>query len=335
MTRTLPLLLLLGCAGGPRWAFDPDAEEGVHGNVAVEWWYHFGFLEDDAGGRWGWYSSFFRAHGSGLTARYLIRELLDLKTGRGDYRGFLGEEALAAYVLSSGRKSLPPPHEPLRGPVLEKAGDPLRLRYADDSLERIGPRAWRLKAGAVDLELRAVAEPMAVEGTGLTGLERPDDMHYVTFPRLEAKGAVNGRPAKGVLWYDHQWGGSWVQQHVGWSWWGLQLDDGANVNAVVLRDTRTGAIRKATATHDRAVYSLSAKPLRHWDSPAGVRYPVAWELEAGPLRLKIEPMHADREHPVLFGQDFIWEGPVTVSGSVAGRGYQELVGYPKDSKVPR
>ena len=122
---------------------------------------------------------------------------------------------------------------------------------------------------------------------------------------------------------------------MGWSWWGLQLDDGTNLNAVVIRDTRTGAIRKATATHDRAVYALRAKSVRSWDSPMGVRYPVAWELEAGPLKLKIEPMHPDREHPVLFGQEAIWEGPVTVSGSVSGRGYQELVGYPKDSRVPR
>jgi predicted secreted hydrolase len=333
MRRALPLLLLLGCAGGARWAFDPDAEEGVHGNVAVEWWYHYGFLTDDAGGEWGWYSSFFRANGSGLSARYLIHELLDLKTGRGDYRGHLGNEALGAFALSTGKKKLPPPHEPIPGPMLEKPGDPLKLKYADAELERTGRRTWRLKVGGVDLALRAAAEPMAVEGTGLTGLDRPDDMHYVTFPRLEATGTVNGRPARGTLWYDHQWGGSWVQKDVGWSWWGLQLDDGSNVNAVVIRDTRTGAVRKSVATHDRGVLPLRAKSTSTWDSPSGVRYPTAWELEAGDLRLKVEPLFADREHPVLFGLEAIWEGPVRVSGSRSGRGYQELVGYPKDGRI--
>jgi predicted secreted hydrolase len=334
MTRALPLLLvLLGCSGGPRWAFDPDAEEGVHGDVSVEWWYHFGFLEDDAGGSWGWFSSFFRAHGPLLSARYLIHELLDLKSGQGDYRGHLGSEALRAYGLTTGRKELPSSHQAIPGTVLEKAGDPLRLKYGEATLERTGDRTWRLRAGAVDLELSAVGEPMAVEGTGLTGLDRPDDMRYATFPRLEARGTVNGRPARGTLWYDHQWGSSWVQQGIGWSWWGLQLDDGSNLNAVVLRDTKSGAIRKATATHDHAVYPLEARAVGAWESPAGIRYPVEWELSAGPLKLRVEPLHRDREHPVLFGLETIWEGPVRVSGTRSGRGYQELVGYAKDGRI--
>ena len=64
-----------------------------------------------------------------------------------------------------------------------------------------------------------------------------------------------------------------------------------------------------------------------------MKYPIAWELSAGPLRLRVEPYFPDREHPVLFGLEAIWEGPIRVTGSHTGRGFQELVGYPKDSKV--
>ncbi|HYE99132.1 MAG TPA: lipocalin family protein [Planctomycetota bacterium] len=330
----LSLLLAAGCAApGYDWGFDPDAEEGVHGGVPVEWWYHWGFLTDETGGEWAWFSSFFRAHGQGLAARYLLHDLLDMKSGKSDYRSLLGSEVLTAWQLSSGKKSPEPPHGLIPGGMREKAGGPLDLKYGDAALIRTGHRTWRLEAGGVDLQLRATAPPMAVEGTGLTGLDKPDDMHYYTFPRLEAVGTVRGRKAKGLLWYDHQWGGSWVQQTVGWSWWGVQFDDGSNLNAVVIRDTKTGKVLKATATHDERVYALTARPTAHWTSPLGVRYPTAWELSAGPLRLRVEPYFPDREHPVLFGLEAIWEGPVRVTGSHAGRGFQELVGYPKDARV--
>ena len=39
-----------------------------------------------------------------------------------------------------------------------------------------------------------------------------------------------------------------------------------------------------------------------------------------------------RESPVLGEQESIWEGPVTVTGSVTGRGYQELVSYARERK---
>ncbi|HXX92760.1 MAG TPA: hypothetical protein VEN81_03950, partial [Planctomycetota bacterium] len=92
------LLILAGCHGippdpapspeaeggvhgspAPGFAFDPDREEGVHGGVEVEWWYHYGFLTDDSGGEWAVFSSFFRAERKGVPlSRYLLYDLLDL-----------------------------------------------------------------------------------------------------------------------------------------------------------------------------------------------------------------------------------------------------------------
>jgi predicted secreted hydrolase len=323
--------LLASCA-----AYDIHEEEGIHGEVEVEWWYHWGYLTDDAGGEWACFSSFFRLWKKGIPlTRYLLYDLTDMKTGERSYRSSVGEE-FTAILRSVGLKpKIPPPHTPIPGAPLEKAGDPLKLTYGADTLEQVGRGAYRLRVGDVEVTLRALSEPMAVEGTGLTGITTPETMHYYTFPRLEAEGSVRGKKAKGLFWYDHQWGSSWVGPSMGWSWWGLQLDDGTNVNAYVLRDVKSGSILRAVCTHDWRVYPLEATPLAWWESRLKIRYPVAWALKAGPLDLNIAPFHEDRESIVLGEGETIWEGPVRVTGSAGGRGFQELVGYGREQKRPK
>ena len=330
MRRTLLFFLLsalAACQSVSPFAFDPDAEEGVHGGVTVEWWYHFGWLTDDTGKEWAHFSSFFRAQRStGPVGRYLIYDLTDLATGKKDFHSLVGEESPKP-LKALGLRAIPPPHRVIPGSPLENSGDPLRLTYGDAVFRKTGHRTYHLKIGKVDLTLRATSEPMAVEGTGLTGIKQPDDMHYYTIPRLEATGTVNGRRAKGIMWYDHQWGSSWVEPTIGWSWWGLQLDDDTDVNAYVLRNIETGEILKATFTRDSQLYPLKATPFRSWTGKSKREYPIAWDLEGAGLNLRVEPLFDNREVPILGTLRAIWEGPVKVTGSVTGRGYQELVGY--------
>jgi predicted secreted hydrolase len=304
-----------------------DAEEGIHPGLPIEWWYHWGYLRDDEGGEWSLFSSFFRTWRQDVPLmRYQLYDLTDLRTGTRTSRSAAGEEALAVAARFTGQRRFQPPHEVIPGAPLEEPG-PLRLRYGEDLLERVGDRTYRLKVQDADLTLKAVSPAMAVEGTGLTGVKTPDDMKYYTIPRLEARGSLRGRPVRGVLWYDHQWGASWVGSEMGWAWWGLHLDDGRNLNAYVLRDVKTGEVHRAVATLDNRVLPLEAVPLQTWTSPAGVAYPVRWRLKAGDLDLEVIPRFPDRDTPVLGILKAIWEGPVTVSGSCPGRGFQELVGY--------
>ncbi|HLY11814.1 MAG TPA: lipocalin family protein [Planctomycetota bacterium] len=330
----LALGVLAGCAGpAPRWAFDPGAEEGIHADVRVEWWYHWGFLEDEDGGRWSCFSSFFRTWKPGFPiTRYQLYDLTNLATGERRSRSAAGAELLPLVKALSGEAKLPKPHDIIPGEPLEKGGDPLRVRYGDDLFELLDRDRYRLKTGEVDVELHPVSEFMAVEGTGLTGVGKPEEMHYYSVPRLRATGTVRGRKATGSFWYDHQWGATWTEPTIGWSWWGLQLDDGSNVNAYVLRDLKTGAPIRGVATHDRRVYPLEAQAESIWESKTHVRYPVSWTLKAGPLTLRIDPILKERESPVLGDQESIWEGPVRVSGSRSGRGFQELVSYARERR---
>lgn len=328
--RPLALLLLIGSSCTlPRFAFDVDKEEGLHEGAAIEWWYHFGWLTDEDGGEWAWVSSFFRVAPKGT--RYLIYDLIDLKTGRAEYRSLMGSEAVPALLLVTGKSEPPSPHGLIPGEPVDRPGE-LRLAYAEDRLERTGPRRYRLKVGPVDVRLEGASPAMAVEGTGLTGLKEPGDMHYYSVPRLAAEGTVRGRKARGLFWYDHQWGSSWVGPTIGWSWWGLHLDDGSAVNAYVLREVGTGKILRSVLTHDRRVAPLRARPVETWESPTRIRYPVSWELEGGGLRLRVNPIFKEREVPILGLQESIWEGPVRVTGTHGGRGFQELVSYARDGR---
>jgi len=113
----LLLLVLVGCSTDQvNWAFDPHQEEGVHGNVEIEWWYHWGFLTDENGNEWAAFSSFFRTKSRKLpVTRYFLYDLTDLKSGKRSQRSAAGAELLPLVALAGGPAKLPPPHEVIPG----------------------------------------------------------------------------------------------------------------------------------------------------------------------------------------------------------------------------
>jgi predicted secreted hydrolase len=349
--RLLALSFVAGCALAPAAAFRFEEHEGPH-DAGIEWWYLSGFLDGDKA----FFVSFFRTRApDGSTHRYLIYDLIDLPSGTGRYRSLLGSEAfdsaaalvraaarlaprdpeVARWAEAVARGTLPGPHGLLEGASLEPPGGPLHLRYGPHSFASAGPGRYSLsihdREFRLDLTLRSVTRPLYIGGTGLTGIERPEDMHYYTLPRLDAEGTLDGRRVRGELWYDHQWGESWSPGRVGWSWWGIVLDDGEAINAFEVRDRRSGSVlqRLVTSSRRSVLREPTFTPLRHWTSPrTGMRYPVAWRIQAAGLDVQVEPIIDDRELPALGDAGMIWEGPVRTTPS--GRGFQELVGYAAD-----
>src|SRR5262245_43001079 len=111
---TLGILLAAGCATAPspRWAFDPHQEEGIHGDVEVEWSYHWGFLTDDAGNEWCAFSAFFRTWKKNYpVTRYFLYDLTDLKNGVRHFRSAAGAEILPTVKALTGEAKFPAPHE--------------------------------------------------------------------------------------------------------------------------------------------------------------------------------------------------------------------------------
>jgi predicted secreted hydrolase len=190
---------------------------------------------------------------------------------------------------------------------------------------------------------------MRVGDAGKTGLDRPDDMFYVSLTRMTASGTLarNGNAPETVTgegWLDRQWGTSWVVQDTGWDWFGVQLNDGSDLIVYQIRDNKTGAIRRREATLltrdgkqivDRAP-TFTTLGASYTDPATKITFPQTFRvtLPSTGHALTFTPAFGGQIIPVIGIGDAIWEGAINVTGNmgrdgtpVRGRGYMELVGY--------
>ena len=60
--------------------------------------------------------------------------------------------------------------------------------------------------------------------------------HYVSFPRLDVAGTLNGAAVTGSAWMDHEWFTHQLEANQqGWDWFSVQLDSGAELMLFQLR----------------------------------------------------------------------------------------------------
>ncbi|HVK04905.1 MAG TPA: lipocalin family protein [Armatimonadaceae bacterium] len=350
-------------------------DAGPHDAATIEWWYYNAFLTTESGKRYAVVASFFR---TGLTkekkGHYLIYSLADLDAKKKTAYSVLDrsnrellkslmplvaqlkpEDPKPLQLLALLQKDrLPEPHRAFPGvakvttaPRFSIAlGEENRLEQATDDA-RTWKAALRGDDFALDLTLaQPDRPPMLVGDVGKTGLNRPDDMFYVSLTRMAASGTLTrGEKAEkvtGVGWLDRQWGSSWVVGDNGWDWFGVQLADGSDLIVYRIKDNATGRTLRTEATLlkpdgvqvvDRDV---TFTPRGAWTDPAtAIKYPAAFGVKLNTLghALTMTPAFPDQTIPVIGIGDAIWEGVVNVTGrakdgsAVTGRGYMELVGY--------
>lgn len=168
--------------------------------------------------------------------------------------------------------------------------------------------------------------------------------YYYSYPRLEMIGELTidgfGVEIGGSAWMDHQWGDFINVGSGGWDWFGLQLDDGRDFTASVVRNfNRETVLRYGTlidesggSTHlHESDFAIAVNDT--WLSPHNAaRYPSAWSLQvpSGGIALTLVPVTPDQELDARASTgNFYWEGAVRAlaEGKPAGRGYVELTGY--------
>ena len=170
--------------------------------------------------------------------------------------------------------------------------------------------------------------------------------YYVSFPRLEASGSINGAAVTGEAWMDHEWFTHQLEgNQQGWDWFSVQLDNHSELMLFQLRDTGGGTDPYSSGTYiapdGRARHLARAdfvlQPLEYWKSPrTGARYPVRWKITVPSLGIVLECGAALPEQelvPEQKGSPVYWEGAVTYSGSTRGAGYLEMTGYDKAVKL--
>ena len=321
-------------------AYDPEKEEGPHPESDFEWWYHFGFLRRPGAAdyEYAFVSSFQR----NKIGRYLFYNLSELKTGKSLHHAVVDKSLLGGWpFLPEGHQFMVP-----ADPSAESPKSELWLRYGDNRLHKEDSSysvSYQNKQFFLDLTLRKDGMPLPVGGTGLTGIEKPEDQHYYSYPRLPAFAHLrkDGQDIRleGTVWYDHQWGKVATGKLMKWCWWGLRLDNGENLSIFFLQDMKTNATVQKALTLQHAngktevFHDVTFEPKRSWKSPRGKTYSVEWDIRLPTIKLaiRIRPLTDEQEIPVLlYGQ--IWEGPCTVEVTdQAGRdtkgwGFQEMIG---------
>ncbi len=324
----------------------PVDEEEIHTYKSMEWWYYYGYLYETDSSKYAWsfYASFIR----GLGERYLTYKITNLNTGK-NYYNYIFDKSLSPLSLPiAGKKNI---FTYPKGPN-EKPGAPLDLNYDNSILKKQkGSYSFVINNDSLVLSLLMSlpdsSKPLLLDGTGLIGIKRSQDVYYYSYPQLGSIGKLKADDSfhdlKGVVWYDHQWGKPWPNKNLRWCWWGITLDNGDALNLYIVKNILTGKILVQSVTQldkngKTSVYkTINASSHRIWESPrTNIKYPVEWTLDIPEwgYELHISPQWDDHEMPILF-YNYFWEGPCKVvvnekssgKNSTNGKGYQELVGF--------
>jgi len=291
---------------------------------AMEWWYYNGHLEADNGSH---YSFHFVVFLIDQLATHLVAHvsLLDQQTGK-----HYTDQKRTTGAASKGDAS-----------TFEfDLGDwHLSGRYGEDRLRAVTPDF------SFNLRLKQSAPPVFHGGTGLLNFELAGQSYYYSRPRMAIEGALKVDNeilnVKGLAWFDHQWGDFQVNQ-LGWDWFALQLDDGADLMIYQLFDTsglpvlRSGTLTKGGTTTLLSAADFKVTNTGYWVSPnTGIKYPMGWTLDLPrqAISLRIAPVSSDSEFDGrTTSYKVYWEGAVRISGTQMGRGFAELSGYRKDTR---
>ncbi len=333
----------------PGRAFEFPRDHGSHPDFKIEWWYVTGHLESDGGRRFGFQATFFRNAGPvpnpaaptnafGHAPIHLAHvALLDTKTGRFFHQSRINRAGWDA----------------------DAARDTLAVRNGNWSLRLADARSGRMElsgniGGDASFRLAlAPTKPLVVFGTNGVSRKGADPAaasHYLTFPRLAARGTVvvgtERAAVTGLAWMDHEIGSSQLDAgQAGWDWACIQLDDGRDLMAYRMRrsDGTTDAHSTlAWIARDGGVRHFGPSEFGweargHWTSPAtGARYPNHVRVRAPGVdgapasEFFLLPLAEAQELTDPLGGVAYWEGACRVldaTGKPVGRAYLELAGY--------
>lgn len=304
-----------------------------HPDFRTEWWYYTGNVRTLGGKRYGFELVFFRqGRRRGPSDNLSAWRVDDLYL------------AHAALTDIDGRRFLY--HERLNraGPGVAGASFDQRRIWNGNWSDRWYPGYQLLEATTEDFRFRlrlTPAKPVIINGENGVSQKAAGAgkaSYYISLPRLEVEGEIDGQAVEGTAWIDHEWFTHQLEEDQrGWDWFSVQLDNGAEFMLFQLR-RQDGSIdpyssgtfidRKGRAHHLKAA-DFTLTPLEYWTV-----YPVRWRITVPSLGVSLESKAAlpDQVLRMKNGPSY-WEGAVTYSGSATGRGYLEMTGYEKPVRL--
>ncbi|MEO0416259.1 MAG: lipocalin-like domain-containing protein, partial [Verrucomicrobiota bacterium] len=313
-------------------------DHGSHPDYRIEWWYLTGHLKGKDQHRYGFEATFFRVGQAKDQHLYMAHmAVTDIDDQRFFHEERLNREGWNAF---------------------SKVGD-LDVKNGNWSLKREAD-TLRLQGSVrseclFNLKLTP-AKPHVIFGeTGISkkGPSPSAASHYITFTRLITEGVLtlDGEEfaVEGSTWMDHEISSSQLDEdQVGWDWTSVQLDDGREIMAYVLRErdgdhseySKLVWIGKDGALTHQKQPSFQWKPDGIWKSEAtGATYPIEPSfttidpLDGRKRTFRLAPLMKEQEMPGNIGGVPYWEGACDVldeTGNRVGQAYLELSGYAGD-----
>ena len=310
------------------------ADHGPHPDYRIEWWYLTATLTGadgaDYGVQWtlfrtatspseaeGWQSpQLWMGHAAATSATgHFVAERL-ARGGTGQAGVTLGDAApFEAWIDDWQMLSLAPPDaDPLSHLSLGANGPDFRYR----------------------LELAAEG-PLVLHGEGGYSVKSAAGQasNYYSQPFYTVTGQLDlpGGPVAvtGQAWLDREWSSQpLAPDQTGWDWFSLAFDSGERLMGFRLRDAGDGFTSGTWIAADGTPTPLSPNALivepLDIHKVAGRDVPVTWRLTLPERDLDVTLQALNPDAWMATSVPY-WEGPITLTGSHAGRGYLEMTGY--------
>ncbi|MDD5321580.1 MAG: lipocalin family protein [Methylococcales bacterium] len=285
----------------------------------IEWWSYNGHLNSKSGKKFSFHNTIFLV--TGLTSQIVGHvSLNDLQTGihYTDQRKSDGNSTLIAY----NRFDFTLGNWIMKG---QNGADELKVSSKNFSF---------------NLNLTSTLAPVVHGNNGLIPMSLADSSYYYSRTRMPISGWVKiGKQfetVEGIGWFDHQWG-NFITGKLAWDWFGLQLDDGADIMIYNLRDKANKSIHTMASFTQNGLTELlsdadfTLTPGVKWTSTeTGITYPIEWNIKIPKKNVAIitqSIVNNSEFDAKLTTYNTYWEGAVKVTGSNTGQGFMNLSGY--------
>jgi predicted secreted hydrolase len=323
------LMLLCGCAvhslvGAPAVAdIQLPRDHGAH-PAQTEWWHFHGHLTDNKGRAHDFFLGFVRWHTDADRVLFFpVRLVVDpgqaaiFCTTDRSARSYRGSEKYAfpdvwAATAATGRLAL--------------THDEWSVRSTPSGMQL----SASAKGAALELTLGDRDTPLVLEGKD-GRFEDPPHLFY-TLPRVTAVGTLtlDGERLEvhGEAWVKHEWGFLYTDAVAGWVWFGVQLDDGTELQVGLIKDRQwqpmggsfaelidaQGVAERLELTQVGVVQTGET-----WTSErSGLTWPVHWRLELPGRRGSLELSTTVPQQELFAFPMPIWAGSLEVHGTVDG-----------------
>ncbi|MEM6372685.1 MAG: lipocalin-like domain-containing protein [Pseudomonadota bacterium] len=308
----------------PSFVFPRD--HGPHPDYRIEWWYLTATLQDTDGTPYGLQWTLFRS-----------------ALAPGEAEGWSSPQVWFAHAAVTTPDAHLATERFARGGVGQAGVEAAPFRAWIDEWSMEGPDFDTLSLTAsgpnfaYDMRLSAQG-PLVFHGADGFSVKSAQGQasYYYSQPFYRIEGTLTlpeGEVAvSGAAWLDREWSSQPLgETQTGWDWFSLSFEDGAKMMGFQLRQSDGDSYSSATwieADGNTTAFpdgAFQAEPLT-LTRVAGRDVPTRWQvtLPQRDIDVTVEALNPQAWMGLSIPY---WEGPVTVSGSHAGRGYLEMTGY--------